>query len=85
MQNFLRVIGVRLWSAIFGDNWRHRYASALAMLEFSEAPLLPKYVNDTRNLFRACMRTAAVACEDKILAIYLVGLKILITAMQPPI
>ena len=80
-KHFLRVIGVRLWSAIFGDNWRHRYASAMAMLEFSEAPMLPKYVNDTRNLFRACVHTAAVACEDRILAIYLVGLKILITAM----
>jgi centrosomal protein CEP104 len=55
------------------------------MLEFTEAPLLPKYENDTRNLFRAAINVAAQACQDKILCIYLVGLKLLITAMTPPI
>jgi centrosomal protein CEP104 len=81
----LRVCGVRFWSAIFGDNWRHREAAIRALFEFMEAPLLPKYVNDTRPLFRAAIESAQLACEDKVLSVYLHGLKVLITAMEPPI
>mmetsp|Transcript_19717 Transcript_19717/g.36321 ORF Transcript_19717/g.36321 Transcript_19717/m.36321 type:complete len:710 (-) Transcript_19717:6079-8208(-) len=81
----LRVCGVRFWSAIFGENWRHREAAIRALLEFMEAPLLPKYVNDTRPLFRAAVESAQLACEDKVLSVYLYGLQVLITAMEPPI
>mmetsp|Transcript_20003 Transcript_20003/g.3266 ORF Transcript_20003/g.3266 Transcript_20003/m.3266 type:complete len:144 (+) Transcript_20003:1312-1743(+) len=55
------------------------------MLEFCEAPLLPKYQDDTRTLFRAAIDIATIACEDRVLSIYLYGLKVLVTAMSPPI
>jgi len=82
---FLKVIGVQLWSCLFSGNWRHREAAVRGFFEFIDAPLLPKYENDTRGLFRAAIEIALIACEDKVMPIYLFGLKILLTAMSPPI
>lgn len=82
---FLKVIGARLWSCIFSSNWRHREAAVKAFFDFIDAPLLQKYENDTRGLFRAAIGIALIACEDKVMPIYLYGLKILLTAMSPPI
>lgn len=82
---FLKVIGAQLWSCLFSGNWRHREAAVRAFFEFIDAPLLPKYENDTRGLFRAAIGIALIACEDKVMPIYLYGLKILLTAMSPPI
>lgn len=81
----LRVLGVRELSAAMSENWRHREAAAQAMLEFLEAPLLPKYQQDTRALLKGACDLANIACEDKILSIYLIGLKVLLTALSPPI
>lgn len=85
VRKILKVIGVHLWSCLFSENWRHREAAVRAFLEFIEDPLLPKYENDTRGLFRAAIDIALIACEDKVMPIYLYGLKILITAMSSPI
>jgi centrosomal protein CEP104 len=85
VKKILRVVGVRLWSCLYSDNWRHREAAVQAFLEFIEAPLIPKYEEDTRNLFRAAIDIAVIASEDKVMPIYLYGLKILITAMSSPI
>ena len=85
VQQILQVVGVNLWSSIYSDNWRHRLAAFIAFLEFVEAPLLPKYQNDTRGLFRAAIELATISCEDRVLPVYLNGLKILITAMSSPI
>ena len=84
-KKILMVVGVRLWSCLFSDNWRHREAAVRAFLEFLEAPLQPKYEQDTRNLFRAAIDIAIIACEDKVMPIFLYGLKVLITAMSSPI
>jgi centrosomal protein CEP104 len=82
---FLKVIGAQLWSCLFSSNWRHREAAVKAFFDFLDAPLLPKYENDTRGLFRAAVGIALIACEDKVMPIYLSGLKILLTAMSSPI
>lgn len=47
--------------------------------------MLAKYANDTRKLFRAAVEIALLGCEDRVLPVYLFGLKILITAMSSPI
>jgi centrosomal protein CEP104 len=39
----------------------------------------------SKKLFLACMETAKLACDDKILQIYYIGLKILSTALAPPV
>ena len=39
----------------------------------------------SKKLFLACMEMARIACEDKILQIYYIGLKILSTALAPPV
>lgn len=85
VKKILRVVGVRLWSCLFSDNWRHREAAVRAFLEFLEAPLIPKYEKDTRSLFRAAIDISLIACEDRVMPIYLYGLRVLIAAMSPPI
>lgn len=85
VRKILRVVGVRLWSSLYSENWRHREAAIKAFLEFLESPLLPKYQMDTRLLFKAAIDTAMIASEDRVMPIYLYGLKILITAMSSPI
>ena len=85
VKKILNVVGVRLWSSLFSGDWRHREAAVRAFLEFIEAPLIPKYEQDTRGLFRAAIDIAVLACEDKVMPIYLYGLKILLTAMSSPI
>lgn len=39
----------------------------------------------SKKLFLACMEIAKIACDDKILQIYYIGLKILSTALAPPV
>jgi len=49
-------------------------------------PLPEKYLNGkSKRLFLACMEMAKIACEDKILQIFFIGLKILSTALAPPV
>lgn len=81
----LRTVGAKLWSALHSENWRHREAAVRALLEFLEAPLLPKYENDTRRLFRSALDLAHISTDDKVLSIYLYALQVILTAMASPI
>jgi len=76
----LLVCGAKLWNALHSDTWRHREAAAQAYLEYLQSDLPQKYLTDPakrRSLFVATMLIAKVACLDKLLQIYFVGLKIL--------
>jgi hypothetical protein len=81
----LLVVGVKLWSALHSETWRHREAAAQAFLDFCSKPLLKKYEGKTKKLFLAACDVAQIACRDKLLQIYFLGLKILEAAMKPPI
>jgi len=49
-------------------------------------PLLKKYQNGkSKKLFLACMEMVKLAIEDKVLSIYFISLKLLTTALAPPI
>ena len=49
-------------------------------------PLLEKYLNGkSKKLFLASMEMSKLCCEDKILSVYYIGLKILSTALAPPV
>jgi len=76
-----------LWNALNSEGWRHREAAAKAFLMFMEAPKLDKYKDKdgANQYFRACMHVAKLACNDKLLQIYFIGLAILNQAMQPNI
>ena len=82
---FLTVTGVRLYSALICDNWKMREAAVKAFLEFIENPLIPRYINKTLSLFLTCIEISKFSTEDKVIQIYLEGLKILATCLDPPI
>lgn len=48
-------------------------------------PLIAKYIGKTKNLFLACIELARIICQDKILEIYFIGLRILTTCLAPPV
>ncbi len=81
----LTCTGVRLYSALISDHWKMREAAVKALLEFIENPLLPRYFNKTLALFQTCIEVAKLACEDKVIQIYVEGLKLLSTCLAPPI
>jgi hypothetical protein len=63
----LLVTGVRCWTALHSENWRHRDAAVVAYLDFLKADLLEKYHGWTKNLFKASIDIAREACQDKLL------------------
>jgi hypothetical protein len=71
------VVGVKLWSALHSETWRHRESAAQAFLDFVSGPLLPKYEGKSKKIFLAACDVAQTACRDKLLQIYFLGLKIL--------
>jgi centrosomal protein CEP104 len=81
----LLVCGAKLWNALHSSTWRHREAAAQAFLDFISGPLKEKYIGKTKKLFLAAMEIARVACMDKLLQVYFIGLKIMTLAMSPPI
>lgn len=81
----LLVCGVKLWTALHSDTWRHREAAVQAFLDYISAPMKPKYIGKSKKLFLAAIDVAKIACLDKLLQIYFIGLKVLQTAMAPPI
>jgi centrosomal protein CEP104 len=81
----LTCTGVRLYSALISDNWKLREAGVKALLEFIENPLIPRYFNKTLNIFLSCIDVAKLACDDKVIQIYVDGLKLLSTCLAPPI
>jgi centrosomal protein CEP104 len=83
---YLTVFGSKVWSALHAENWRIREAAVHAVIKFLEMPLPAKYLEGkSKRLFLAAMEMAKIACEDKILSIYFTGLKILSTALAPPV
>ena len=81
----LLVVGVKVWSALHSDTWRHREAAAQALLDYISGPLKKKYIGKTKKLFLAACDVAQIACRDKLLQIYFIGLKLLEKAMAPPV
>ena len=75
----LQVVGVKLWNAIHSETWRHREAAAEGFYQFltSKNGIPDKYIKDRVPLFGACCDVAMVACRDKLLQIYFLGLKLL--------
>jgi centrosomal protein CEP104 len=84
-EGVLNVSGVRLFSSLLSDDWKMREAAVKAFLEFIENPLIPRYENKTQPLFLTSIEIAKRACEDKVIQIYLEGLKVLATALAPPV
>jgi centrosomal protein CEP104 len=84
-QGVLNVSGVRLYSSLMGEDWKMREAAVKGFLEFIENPLIPRYEGKTIPLFQTCIEIAKYACDDKVVQIYLEGLKLLATALAPPI
>lgn len=81
----LLVTGVKCWSALHSEQWRHRDAAVSAYHEYLQAPMLPKYIGKTRKLFNASIDIAKEACMDKLLQIYHTGLDILTLCLEEPI
>jgi centrosomal protein CEP104 len=63
----LLVVGVKLWSALHSETWRHREAATQAFLDYVTGPLPPKYEGKTKKLFLAACDVAQIACRDKLL------------------
>ena len=85
----LLVCGARLWNALHSDSWRHREAAANAFFNYLTSEKVErKWLRDAagrKQLFKATMMVARVACMDKLLQIYFIGLKTLGRALNPPI
>ena len=83
----LEVCGVKLWTALHSDTWRHRQKACEAFYEYihNDNDLPNRYRNKSKDLFRATLDIAMVACQDKLLQIYFLGHKLLEEAMSPRI
>ena len=85
----LLVCGAKLWNALHSDSWRHREAAANAFFNYLTSEKVErKWLQDAagrKQLFKATMMVARVACLDKLLQIYFIGLKTLGRALNPPI
>jgi centrosomal protein CEP104 len=84
-QGVLTVTGVRLYSSLIGDDWKMREAAVRAFLDYIENPLNSRYLNKTFPLFQAAIEISKLTCDDKVIQIYLEGLKILQTCLAPPV
>ena len=84
-QGVLTVTGVRLYSSLIGDDWKMREAAVRAFLDYIENPLNARYLNKTFPLFQAAIEISKLTCDDKVIQIYLEGLKILQTCLAPPV
>ena len=77
--------GVRLYSALIGDDWKMREAAVRAFLEFIENPLPSRYMYKSFPLFQTCIEICKLTCDDKVIQIFIEGLKLLKTCLAPPI
>lgn len=84
-QGVLTVMGVRCFSALTGDDWKMREAAVRAFLEYIENPLNPRYIGKTFPLFQTCIEISKLTTDDKVIQIYIEGLKILQTCLAQPI
>lgn len=81
----LDIFGYDVWRAYYSKNWQLRKAAAEAVLDFISMPLIARYIGRSQSLFMAVMEFCRLASEDKVLEIYLIGLKILKTGLRPPV
>ena len=81
----LTCTGVRLYSALIGDDWKMREAAVRAFLEFIENPLPSRYLYKSFPLFQTCIEICKLTCDDKVIQIFIEGLKLLKTCLAPPI
>mmetsp|Transcript_23089 Transcript_23089/g.35758 ORF Transcript_23089/g.35758 Transcript_23089/m.35758 type:complete len:345 (+) Transcript_23089:1299-2333(+) len=83
----LNVSGIRIWNGLHSDSWRYRDAAAEAYMAFltQQGGLPTKYEQKTKFLFLATCELAMMACKDKLLQIYLNGLKMLSESLTPKI
>jgi len=88
----LSTVGAKLWAALNSEQWRHREAAVSAFRDYLEAAnetgVLPnkyKTPESKINLFLSAIAIAKVAITDKLLQIYLIGLRILELAIKDPI
>ena len=81
----LSISGVKLWNALHSESWRHREAACQAFVEMLNDPkgLPEKYQKSTRELFLATCDIAKIACRDKLLQVYFLGLRLLEEALSP--
>jgi hypothetical protein len=63
----LLVTGVKLWSALHSEIWRHREGASKAFLDYLSAPMQPKFDGNTKKLFLAACDVALQTCRDKLL------------------
>ena len=81
----LTCTGVRLYSALIGDDWKMREAAVRAFLEFIENPLPSRYLYKSYPLFQTCIEICKLTCDDKVIQIFIEGLKLLKTCLAPPV
>lgn len=81
----LTCTGVRLYSALIGDDWKMRDAAVRAFLEFIENPLPSRYLYKSFPLFQTCIEICKLTCDDKVMQIFIEGLKLLKTCLAPPV
>jgi len=87
----LTTVGVKLWTALNSDAWRHREAASKAFLEYLESGdenpsgLPAKHEESPEKLFIASIMIAKICCYDKLLNVYFTGINILSKAIMPPI
>ena len=81
----LTCTGVRLYSALIGDDWKMREAAVRAFLEFIENPLPGRYLYKSFPLFQTCIEICKLTCDDKVVQIFIEGLKLLKTCLAPPV
>ena len=81
----LTCTGVRLYSALIGDDWKMRDAAVRAFLEFIENPLPGRYLYKSFPLFQTCIEICKLTCSDKVVQIFIEGLKLLKTCLAPPV
>ena len=81
----LTCTGVRLYSALIGDDWKMREAAVRAFLDFIENPLPGRYLYKSFPLFQTCIEICKLTCDDKVVQIFIEGLKLLKTCLAPPV
>jgi len=81
----LTCTGVRLYSALIGDDWKMREAAVRAFLEFIENPLPGIYLYKSFPLFQTCIEICKLTCADKVVQIFIEGLKLMKTCLAPPV
>ena len=81
----LTCTGVRLYSALIGDDWKMREAAVRAFLDYIENPLPSRYLYKSFPLFQTCIEICKLTCDDKVVQIFIEGLKLLKTCLAPPV